>query len=490
MLVTKEPQISSRSDIFLEIYGDPFSQQTHNESDKDVSKRKREEETIFQPLYLAPEGKHVILAGDQQTAHILRQKLNELQLPFYVRLDQVRWSRDCRVITPDGTHLIPQFFNSLDEDLFFAFLPRQIHHFIKEKGYKGQGASIEYRNHAKKMALTLKNRYKFAETCIEGGNCHIFLGVDGKAKAIIGYTSLVLSLCSLYLSNYFKDKKSRIKRMMQGKNKRFSKDQMRIASNFIRYKNRLDLNEHVSKPKEEELLLKAQKIDCMLKLTKEKIAEELQIPLARIAFVFQEQFHIDMELLAGPDIVFLHDEKLTLDIQESIGKENVPFLSRTIESSQKRLARSETRLLENTRILQAIGCKTVRVPGLLNASYSKNELLIYPYAASQWMNQDCMTHPQEDSFKLPPNEEDYQKLETNTDVGIFNFMNGLFFQNGEKNHLIIPAIPKHPIGERFMKAFQEIVSMACPNLKFTFIDGPFQEILLKDEGSIHCLTSF
>ena len=217
----------------------------------------------------------------------------------------------------------------------------------------------------------------------------------------------------------------------------------------------------------------------MLDLTKEKISSELGIPLDRIAFVFQEQFHIDMELfpVSSPrgDLVFLHDEKLMLDVQrKSIGVSplKAPFLAeKTLMFSFLHLDTNQKILAYNTKELERIDCKAVRVPGVLTAQYREGEKISYSYVKENWMRNDYNSLLQHrDSEKL---------YESDLHRTMVNFMNGLYFP-GPSPFFITGAPPKGSlVSEKLTNAFKEVINEEYPELKISCILQLVPDILIE-----------
>lgn len=445
------------------------------------------------------ENRFLILVGDADVKNILEKKISKQQIQAELMQDTAFWGRDCRVIRPDGSHLIPALFLNDDVShvkLFFALLPQEMDHFYEEHRLTsffpaGKGFSLEYYKTAIKTASYLNKSCEESSVCIEGGNCRIFTASDGKPKAIIGYTTILLSLVCLHQDFYFEDHLDLFDAYKEKRSKNpISPDQLRIAKNFYLYSQGAlkasYIFENPEYPDDPFLTDMAIKVEWMLELTKEKISEDLQIPLDRIAFVFQEQFHIDLELfpVSSPrgDLVFLHDEKLMLDVQQKIDPhpQRAPFLAlHTLNYSESHLERNQKIVEHNTKELKKIDCQAVRVPGVLTAQYKPGEYLSSSYICKNWMKDRWLS-----VLARTDSTEDIL-----THQIIVNFMNGLYFKDPSPC-FITSAPPKGSLAvDQLTKAFIEVVHDVYPELKFSFIRKILPDLLIEYSGSLHCITS-
>lgn len=432
----------------------------------------------------------MLITSSEEIANALQNTIHSSAFPVEVIIDQtLPWPRDCHVFLPNQGYLIPAPFvvNDPNNDaMFFGLLPEPLLHFYKHSvSYMGRGSSNKYRKGAEEIAKKYHVSYKKGKTCIEGGNCLIFKGSDGQPKALVGYTSLILSLISLYNQKYFEEKSQEIYKFIATYQEKPSEDLFRIAKNFFLLMRKEETTPTVPVNDDAKGLLVAYKmpqtVEAMIVLTKEKIAEELQIKPNRIAYIFQNSFHIDMEVFPGPnDIIFMHNEMKMLHVQQQVGTKKMPFLDRTINYATKHGPHNQQLFELNTKIIEAIGCKTVPVPGVLNAHYNAGEILSYSYISSLW--QDARTPFEE--------EEDLELVTHRTSVPIINFMNGLFFDSSPP-HFITSGFPDndYPLAKPFVEAFCKKVHKACPSLQISFINTLSADFLASNYGSIHCLTS-
>jgi hypothetical protein len=152
------------------------------------------------------EGK-TLAVGSKQIASYLKQLVFMLQLPLQIKTEKIRWIRDCRVKLPNQHHLIPYplKIKRLVANLI-SYFPKEMSHFQNQNNNPiGWGFCDGYRTRAFQVARRNQVPFIKAKTCIEGGNCRIFTGSDGKPKALIGYISLILSLLALKKQGFFKN---------------------------------------------------------------------------------------------------------------------------------------------------------------------------------------------------------------------------------------------------------------------------------------------
>ncbi len=427
-----------------------------------------------------------LLVGKKKLAAVLQKQFDELGLSIQTVHDPLRWSRDARVYLPDGTHLIPAFFphqSRRNKLLFQSLLPEYLLHFyFDDLDFTGQGFTKKFRQQAIDLAQQHRVPYKEGKTCIEGGNCHIFTASDGKPKAIIGYTSLILSFICLYNQQYFEKQKDRIMQSIPSHTESLSKDFIRIAKNLKHFicKEPYNIDEYVGEKPSAIWTQLALQTREMIEITKEVISEELMIPAERIAYIFQTQFHIDMEVFVGPnDAVFIHDEAQMLALQKRVDIKKMPFLQRTLNFSNERLKQSQILLQENTKILKSIDCQVIPVPGVLTASYHAKDSLSLSHINSFWTDPRCQPF-------APFYDSETEILKKPEFPCMLNFMNGIFLK---PNLFITTSAPDHPITSFFQNMFQQKVKEACPELNLLFIKESLPKILICNQGALRCLTS-
>ena len=445
----------------------------------------------------SPQNQPYILVGDPDIEASLKEKLVKQGIPAQLRSDAMLWTRDCRVIRPDGVHLLPSSFSYRDQkyrDFFYSLLPREMLHFYEDElCFVGGGSAKKSYEAAIATAETLKAPYKKGISCIEGGNCQIFTGSDGQPKAIIGYNTLLLSFICLYVDSYFHtthvDRLDAYKE--EHKTTPIDPDRLRIAKNVylcLLENQSFDPSQDPEDPEDPLWTEIAREIEGMLTLTKQEIAADLEIPLERIAFIFQERFHIDMELfsISRPegDLVFLHDEKYMLDVQQDIDPDSrkAPFLlTKTLPYSLSHIQINQRIVEYNIEELKKIDCKAIRVPGVLTAQYNEGDEILYSYVIENWMNDDY--------FPLQGLPNAVKVLKTHLYRGVANFMNGLYFSSPSPC-FITSAPPKGSlVVDKLTRAFKKAVHEACPELKISFIREFLPELLILNSGSLHCVAN-
>lgn len=376
----------------------------------------------------------------------LHKLLPQLNIPIHVVREELEWVRDSCVTLPNGALLIPYPLTTFSEedtveDEFIQLLPIDQLHF-EDVDYAGLGISWEYYHKTIDYAKKAAQPFQLAATCIEGGNCRIFISSDGKPKAIVGYSSVIFSLIALRRNGYFNTHREMFEKMVDEATSP-EQDSIRIAELELLNWNQLDpsvLDDWSSK-----CIKHAKEIEVEIQMTKNKIAEELRIPLDRIAFVLQDRFHIDLEIFAGPgDTIFLHDESQVLSLQKELDPKMAPFLEETVKHSEERLERAMWILKKNQIILQGIGCKPVAVPGVLDSTKKEEKTV--------------------------------------------NFMNGILF-DGQKPHYITNGIVRNSLCQHIENDFLARVKQACPSLHVHFIDRWLPKLIAKSDGGLHCITS-
>lgn len=434
----------------------------------------------------------LILVGHPKVKDFLDDKIRKQKIQALLTTDTILWSRDCRVILPDDTHLIPALFlqNSPKHiDYFHHLLPKKMLHFWKENaGFMGRGPSPEYREAAIVGAKQLDLSYKTGLSCIEGGNCRIFTASDGQPKAIVGYNSVLLTLMCLQDRLYFAKNAEQLKAHKRELRKEpIDPDLIRIGRNyhsFLSGKKNCPIEKDPKDPQNPLWQSCAREVGGMLRMAKEQIAEDLKIPLERIAFVFQEQFHIDLELfpVSSPtgDLVFLHDEELMFKVQQEIPK--VPFLAvKTLPYTLSHFSINQEIVAHNIQELAKISCKAIRVPGALSAYFHQGETISYSYMIQNWMKDEY-------HFFLK-HSDSIQIDRTLLQNRIVNFMNGLYFSEPSP-YFITSAPPKgNLVIDTLIKAFKKAVREAYSDLKISFIREVVPNYLIHSSGGLHCMTS-
>lgn len=330
-----------------------------------------------------------------------------------------RYIRDSHVTLFEGGHLIPYSIKDpLHKKLLRAMIP---HYFpVSETGelLPGMtGKGYAEKNVAQAMITAIEHgiSFKQGKTCIEGGNCFLFMSKNQK-KAVIGEVSLYLSMMALdeqgafdivdesdqepseeayritrNLAHYQKVRKPQDEKRDQEKKKRVeevadgSHSVALISEDFVIHNPRELIDEELDYHKQltaslseadrEKYRKDARQIKLKLELTKVQIANELGVPLANIAFIPQKKFHIDMELFVTPrGKVILHDDQKALQLLEDIRKtynlcdeENDLFQQYQI-NAEHRLIASKLIHERQKELLQRSGIDFDTLPAVFEAS--------------------------------------------------------------------------------------------------------------------------
>ena len=309
--------------------------------------------------------------------------------------DRSKFLRDSRTPLLSGAHLLPYSIqNPHLQSLLLSMLPPLANHFLIDPTTETialdgpYGTGFQNLNISQAIASCHEQEipYQLAATCIEGGNCFIFLS-EGKAKAIVGNLSLYLKE-----QGYFEA-------LQTPNNLEPSLEAYRIARNLAlcieteipltRKRDDCTTQEEVNQLLSEEvkyrkLLMEpisdinrtkyfeaAQIIEMQIEITQQKIAEELQITLPDVLFIPQATFHIDMELTVTPNgKIWLHDEQKVLDLLQDLPTSSSDG-SLLIEEYKKKAEMRKVAFQElqeiRKEIFQQSGIETLLIPGIFDA---------------------------------------------------------------------------------------------------------------------------
>ena len=124
----------------------------------------------------------------------------------------------------------------------------------------------------------------------------------------------------------------------------------------------------------------AKLLEAKLRLTKQKIAEELEVDLQDVAFIPQRGFHIDLELCAMPDGgIFLHDPQLVEDLlqsipQKTVTKEDANLIKRYISYAKKETEKNGKILQKTLQILKEHHITFECLPAVFRSSKLTSQL--------------------------------------------------------------------------------------------------------------------
>ena len=314
------------------------------------------------------------------------------------RFDANAFLQDGQVVLPDGKFLIP---HELEEDdwLFVALLPEVEKHFVEGifRGY-GQGMLPEFRQRTIAIAKKYGAKFQEARSCIEGGNVRFAKRPTQELVAIVGVNSQTLSLIALEKQGYFstvadfgervagaeptEDDFRRARNVVYAKelqelqttSKRLEKEYDAIFSAFFqnpgfkeqsnqakeKYREALNAFQEklrgykgfakapISHEDRERLCHEARAYHVKWEMTKEVMAEELQVSRENLIIIAQHEFHIDMELFTIGSRVFLHSSELAkgelerMSIQKTDDyfrclREEIPIQKPLLETNQSTL---------------------------------------------------------------------------------------------------------------------------------------------------------
>lgn len=434
---------------------------------------KQQHERVSSSIEYSPaqawRGKEVYVGSNSlsiELHRLFRETGQNLQVCFD---SSIVWGRDARVEKLDGSHLIP-FELWIDgyqvRDRFFAMIPIQEIDVLKSHDAQwGRGFSKDYRQKAVDFAKTKGIPFRRGKTCVEGGNCRIFIDGAGKPKAVIGYHTLILSMLALEQQGYFEENEEELEKIASSIEDP-EEDSYRVAKNLLLCRDKALLCQDRGTPydspaykmttslepeKRGKYMQAAREFEAKIQMTKQKISEELGISTRNIAYLLQENFHIDLDVLPGPNgIVFVHNEEFAskfLAEREHLRKpRELELISGYTKHSQERLARSALKFDRNAKSLEKIGCKVVAVAG------------------------------------------DFIGAKTEERI---NFMNGLLFNDRRQPRLYTNGTESTAFNLALKALFLDSLESVCPNLKVVFVHDQTDRMQRKlgiCVGGLHCLT--
>lgn len=387
----------------------------------------------------------------------------------------VVFGRDPRVCRFTSMHLIPYSFKDREfSSIFQSLLPSYLSHLQKSKvnyegnfGIEAYGAGFLETTTQATFEYAFNHRIPFCgmQCPLEGGNTFVFKDDEGKPKAIVGITGLILTVLALREQGYFERQTTRLKEIEHSLHVDLnflpldpSFEYVRMARNIEFYWSRKDLEAQLDEfearkdlsIEEQESLRTDQeeyerrwstreKIEAEILqplseqdfldyssearawaakcvLAREVIAQDLGIPLANLAVLQQADFHIDMHVTVAPN-----------------GK--VVYLDRAVYCPA------------NIKILQLIGCHSVCMDGVIKPNSPANPS---PFA--------------------------------------INFMNGFFLPTSllpGKHIYVTNSVAAENL--ELIRVFGKTLQKTCPSL-VAIVGLPTQKILTEQEGGIRCMT--
>lgn len=390
--------------------------------------------------------------------------------------------RDSHVTLFEGGHLLPYPLSS--EKNFrkhlACFIPSSAYHFFtpKERPSSGKGFRKENIEQAMISAYDHDIPFKRGATCIEGGNCYLFIS-KGERKAVIGEMSLYLSLMALREQGYFNS-------IPNHPHLEVSEEAYRIARNLKIYNQVYNAQDVVLSPEavfqfyqqiftplsEEERLAhfeEAQDIEFQLQVTQQQIALELQVPLPNIAFIPQTFFHIDLETFVTPmGELALHDPEQMPSFLSEITPLTAPELQ--LLEEYKRVAAKKSLIsnpLQQIKVerLKKIDVAIHLIPAVLKTSSKSSIKSALNYCNGLFVNKKT------DFVLLSPHSNRAEGF------GIKKEDTFSFITTG-------PSVPEETV---FHHRFLEIFQKTFPQITLQAVPGMSQFIAQK-HGGVHCLS--
>jgi len=332
-----------------------------------------------------------IIIASTPTAYFLEESMCRDSLPPFsldLKIDKDcednRWSRDNRVILHDGSHLIPYSFmygipnyGPLEYWLTTPHLnglPKSIGNGSTETQCIGNGSTET------QSAISYAHRSNIpfiqSRCCVEGGNIILFSDEREQRKAVIGTFSIVMSFLALTEQKAFDSPE------FETHSKEL--DSLPLSDLFlIKARNYLlcqkGLKSHTemidfispSERSNTELISSAKIIRAKWTYTQLLIAKELRIPLENIAWINQENFHIDLEVLVIENCAFVYDGEKTVELIDLQISRDLSDQRATLFEYRKKaacLAPYSKRLNEQNRSeFERIGLEMVPVAGRFEA---------------------------------------------------------------------------------------------------------------------------
>jgi hypothetical protein len=425
----------------------------------------------------------------------LREKVEVLLDPLAAEMGcHAVFGRDLRVTLLDGSHLIPYpLKQEIVKERMQSWFP--LRELIGDVSFTtGFGFDREFKGKALEAVAKEEIPHTQGKTTIEGGNCFVFQGAEGRAKAIIGINSLIITILSLEEQDYFtvnrEDLTCRVAAIasasdefiLMARDRSLFEAKAALEDSLMEFQEkgktdpvyaarhaetcrilrseygptsayRAALRRPLAEADRASFTDLAKQLQAKWEMGKELIATELKIPFEEgkvdesVAVIFQKDFHIDLEMFVSPKgKVFINDEQLVheacLSTASEVRASDSFFLRPYIENSEKRLEASAQIKELNRAILARIGEVLAYVPG---------------------------------SF--------------HTDRGMpVNFMNGIPLEEGGRSYFItFGAGDRQRITDSFQDSFEQSLTFQAPDLQLIFLDNVC-DLFQKTGGGLHCMT--
>lgn len=267
--------------------------------------------------------------------------------------------RDARVSLFSGKQLIPRSPKSFKVWKAKDSKWRMIFPFgANFQSFSGLGCSPSNTRKAIMVSCKYALPYERASNMIEGGNCIPFID-EGVKKVLVGERALYLSYYGLKEDGFFDNLDlpdlstpsydalrmarnlnifKEIKKLQQEKEnqKASSEELFRITEKLKFYENMCFAP--LSEKDKIQFYEQAQFLEARLNITKNKMAEELEIPPENLILLPQTSFHIDMHVFITPQgEIILHSNEKTIQflqsIKESTSHESKQFINGYLETA-------------------------------------------------------------------------------------------------------------------------------------------------------------
>jgi hypothetical protein len=388
--------------------------------------------------------------------------------------------RDARVRLSDGTHLIPYplEMNVISEMKLRALLPITMKESMlnTKMAVYGRGFCQETLKEAVSFATKHEIPYRYADSCIEGGNCFIFSDHEDKQRAIVGLASVASTYVALESRGFFEKFSSLIDEALLMA-VRPDAEIFRMAKNLEMIAPLLAFESDILAGEEESkvltkisahLLAKYSDVDDIYKdfarpataaemaglietvkvfqvkwhIAMAVIACDLGLDVDSILFIEQSMMHIDYELAVTADkTILMHDDRLSRQVLEAWKPDDsLTGLKDSYLASIDSKTQNLKRVIFNQKAFLDKGLKCHLVPGVYGNIGSSSFL---------------------------------------------NFMNGISLKDGT-GHTFITLDSEI---EALSMAFQEALGSSGGKVTLNLIEKAFMRIFMTEKrGGLHCLS--
>jgi hypothetical protein len=214
------------------------------------------------------------------------------------------WGEDNKILTNGGlTVLVPPDIDTLSVEKAMLYTADEGYHPYKE-GFQGAVDDREEGLAAREMAEDLGERKRRIRTYIEGGNLLPGVTSDGKAYAMVGRDTIVISAFHLDAEGAFDREAVDAQMRAMSDRGELTPDAIELAAEkLLRTKPfAFGINDALRR-EAAELLAK-------IELTKEVLADDVGLAADRLVTITQPEFHIDMHVrpLAPGEVLVNHPE--------------------------------------------------------------------------------------------------------------------------------------------------------------------------------------